>query len=55
MKKALNKGIWETTPRVTNFKGTNLKSLKPLGLSRGNIRLYRGHIGDKGSEAGDKP
>ena len=23
----LNKGIWEPKPRVTNIKGTNLKSL----------------------------
>ena len=24
----LNKGIWDPKPRVTNIRGTNLKSLK---------------------------
>ena len=31
---ALNKGVWDPKLRGTNIKGTNLKSLKEVGVFR---------------------
>ena len=42
---APNKGTWSPTPRVTNIKGTNFKSLMDEGLGFWVYRVSRIYVG----------